>query len=102
MINTILTIAILTLGLTTGNAHAYLSPGEVFPGINTEENTHEAPVRAIPALENAGVASEDSTIPMGMPYLLAATLAALAAGVLYKRRAPKIASEAQMPPMGEI
>ncbi|MBT4600971.1 MAG: hypothetical protein HN666_04970 [Candidatus Peribacter sp.] len=62
MTKTILSLSVLLTSFTAGTAHAYLSPGEVFPELKSlkqeqvqeapvqEAQVQEAPVQALPVL----------------------------------------------------
>jgi Na+/glutamate symporter len=87
---TLLSILFLGFSLSAGTAHAYLSPGEVFPDLNVEEA--QAPVQAPTALtntpeENAKLAADES---FNTIYLIAAVLLIGAAATTYMRKKPAV------------
>lgn len=73
MKKSLLTLLIFGLSFCAGTAHAYLSPGEVFPDLKTteEDQAQEAPLQALPVLLDKQVhsASTESTLSSDMLYI---------------------------------
>lgn len=83
----LLSLFILGLSFSAGSTYAYLSPGEVFP----ELNTAQAPVQAPAALSNSpeeNARLHESAISYSNIYLAAAALliGGIATTVMVKRK----------------
>ncbi len=89
---TLLSLIILGLSFSAGTAHAYLSPGEVFPDLKVQEEIAEAPTQA-----PAAFYAEEGTVKQSAPeaddtikYLIAVAAVIAVGGMFLVMRKPKI------------
>lgn len=95
----LLSLLVFGLSFSASSAHAYLSPGEVFPDLaapQAEEEQQQAPSEALPVLLDSQVhsASAESTLSSDMLYMVGGFILAIGAFGLIASR--KKQSEPQM------